>query len=107
MNWYRVTTQHDSYRKGDLVLLPGGAREASLEREGYLVFVAVDGGTSPGPSQPQPQWLAEEPSTKDEAVKPKRGRRGKSAEAGPAEGQPVEQVSGDESRGEDLPPHRA
>ena len=102
MNWYRVKTQHDNFKKGDMVLLPGGAREASLEQIGYLEFVAVDEGTPPGPSEPEPEFLALEPSTKVEAVKPKRGRRGQSAEAGPAEDESVEPVSGDEPRGEDL-----
>lgn len=102
MNWYRVTTQHDSYRKGDLVLLPGGAREASLEREGYLVFVAVDGGTPPGPSQPQPEWLAEEASTKDEAVKPKRGRRGQSTEAEQVPGPQLPESAGESARAGDV-----
>jgi hypothetical protein len=101
MNWYRVLTQHDNFGKGDMVLLPGGAREASLEQIGYLKFVAVDTGTPPGPSEPEPEFLALEPGTRDEAVAPKRGRRGKSVEAGSAEDAAVEPVSGDAARGED------
>jgi hypothetical protein len=103
MNWYRVKTQHDNFHRGDMVLLEGGAREAALEQMGYLEFVSVDKGIAPGPSEPEPEFLALEPSTKEEAVAPKRGRRGKSAEAGSTEGQPVEQVSGDEPRGDHLP----
>lgn len=102
MNWYRVKTQHDNFHRGDMVLLEGGAREASLEQMGYLEFVSVDKGSAPGPSEPEPQFLALEPSTKDEAVAPKRGRRGKSFEAGPPESEPVGAASGDEPRGEDM-----
>lgn len=87
MNWYRVKSPHDNFSAqdvGHVVLLEGGAREASLELLGYLEFVAVD--------------------TDDvvlEQLKPKRGRRGKQASAGPPEVESVEPVSGDEVRGGD------
>lgn len=102
MNWYRVKIQHDNFGRGDMVLLEGGAREVWLEQNGYLEFVSVDQGTPPGPSEPQPQFLALEPSTKDEAVKPKRGRRGQSTEAGSAEDRPVRGSAGDTARDERL-----
>lgn len=105
MNWYRVLTQHDNFKVNDMVLLDGGEREAALEQRGYLKFVSVDQGTPPGPSDPAPEFLQLEPATKDEAVAPKRGRRGKSFEAGPPESQPVEQVPGDEARGDDVSSH--
>jgi hypothetical protein len=105
VNWYRVLTQHDNFKVGDIVLLPGGEREASLEQRGYLRFAGVEdpSGVAPQPPQVQPEFLTEEPSTKDEATKPKRGRRGKQVEAGPPESEPVEPVPGDEARGEDRP----
>lgn len=81
MNWYRVKTQHDNFRRGDIVLLEGGAREAALEQMGYLEFVRVEDPIETGFFEPE--------------ARPKRGRRGKSAEAGSPEGEPVEQVSGD------------
>lgn len=95
MNWYRVKTQHDDFRKGDLILLEGGAREAALEKMGYLEFVSVDKGSAPGPSRPEPEFLALEPATKEEAVKPKRGRRGQSGENQSQGVEPVREVPGD------------
>lgn len=89
MNWYRVIRPHDAFAMNDMVLLPGNEREAWLEQHGFLRFVSVDQGTPPGPS-------------KDEAFAPKRGRRGKSFEAGSPESEPVGAASGDEPRGEDL-----
>lgn len=105
MNWYRVLTQHDNFKVGDEVLLPGDAREAHLELRGYLRFIRVaqdPDEVAPEAVEVKPEFLALEPSTKEEATKPKRGRRGKQVEAGPPESEPVEQVSGDEVRGSDV-----
>lgn len=88
MNWYTILTPHDTYTAQDVgrqVLLEGGAREASLELQGYLRLVAVQ----------------EEPLRKSATVKRKRVSRGESAEAGQAEDAAVEPVSGDAVRGED------
>jgi hypothetical protein len=83
MNWYRVMMPHDSFGARDVgrtVLLEGGAREASLELQGYLRLVGIE---SPAP------------------VVKKKVRRGKSVEAGPPEVEPVGEVPGDAARGED------
>lgn len=102
MNWYRVLTQHDNFKKGDIVLLPSGAREASLELVGYLRFVGVeDGEIAPEAPQVEPEFLTLEPGTKKEATTPKRGRRGKSVEVGSPESEPVGEVPGDELRSPD------
>ena len=92
MNWYRVLTPHDNFAMGDIVLLPGDAREAALEQMGYLRFVREErpGDRDVAPQQPQvkPEFLALEPDTKKAATTPKRGRSGKQVE--------TEQVSGEE-----------
>jgi hypothetical protein len=104
MNWYLVTTQHDAFARGDVVALEGGGREAELEQRGYLKFLAVVvDDVAPMPPQVQPEWLAEEPATKKAATTPKRGRSGKSFEAGPPQSDGVQPVPGDEARGGDLP----
>lgn len=81
MNWYRVMMPHDNYAATDvgrLVLMAGGAREASLELQGYLRFVSVDHDDIDLPRKPR------------KAVK-----RGKQVEAGPPEVEPVLEVAGD------------
>ena len=101
MNWYRVLTQHDNFAMGDEVLLPGDAREASLEQRGYLKFLRVaedPNEVPPEAPQVQPEFLALEPDTKKAATTPKRGRSGKQVEAGPPEVEPVVEVSGDNVR---------
>lgn len=99
MNWYTILTPHDTYTAQDVgrqVLLEGGAREASLELQGYLRFQAVheDDVTLQGVDEG-------EPPRKSATVKRKRVSRGESAEAGQAEDAAVEPVSGDAVRGED------
>jgi hypothetical protein len=103
MNWYRVKVPHDAFHVGDRVLLEGGPREAALEQWGYLEFESVDQGTPPGPSEPQPEFLAEESDTREEAIKPKRGRRrGQSTEAEQVPGEELPDGEGEPVRPEDL-----
>ena len=89
MNWYTIRVPFDGYTAKDVgrqVLLEGGAREAALEGGGYLRFVSVD----------ENDVTLQGPWPEDEGAKPRtRTRRGKQAEAGPAEDEPVREVPGD------------
>lgn len=103
MNWYLVTTPHDAYAMGDVVALEGGLRELEFEKRNYLKLLGPveDPNTAPQPPQVQPEWLAEEPSTRKAATTPKRGRRGKQAEDEPAVDDSVQPDAGGEARNGD------
>lgn len=97
-NWYRIRRAHDIYTAQDvgrLVLLDDDARTRGLCGQGFLE--AVDSGVDAA-------VVASDVGTADAFVTPKRGRRGKQDQDRPAEESPVGKVSGDELRGDDLPP---
>lgn len=98
MNWYRIKVPHDNYGPktvGQLVLLEGGVREASLEQMGYLELI----GDAGSPPQEMLDYLDSiGPVVEASNPKPKRRRRGEQVEAEPADGSDLLDAEGDSAR---------